>query len=601
VKRLGDRQKLGAVLLLHAVVGAFVFRYGTDLHDEGLLYATASRFVDGQIPYTDFYLVQAPGAFYVQAALIKIFGLSFLAGRIFKQVQGLVVVWLSYRIVLRATGDSRSALVAAIASAMFSAAHHFRLHWYTTDACILVLVALWAACAWLDSRRLLWVLAAGAATGGAMLFKQNHGIVAMTAIGVVLTWDAWGRDSDADARRRTGSAARVGAVLLFGFVASLALYLAYYSLSGGSLRLLWMNCFVWASEAKNKPSPIDLLVYPLKVFTLLHKRHLSFPATALALLCGLGLALSSRVPKWARALGALISASTVAMGAEVFVRAYVWSLGSALVFAIAAAAALEAALTPVSSPRATRVRSCALVALVAAANLYAGTMPGGGWGRLVETLSGTLLAFGIAAYLLTDQNGLIGRWWSQNVWVSPRLLGLAFAGASLAVSTGLLVKNQAFRPALDVELKAMTGEARATGWRGIRGDPLYVQETDAIVTALRSLPEERRNSVYVFPLNCAIYPLAEVRNPTRFDSAQSDFLAPSQFDELLAELQQYQPPAIVLQRHANPSFRPNTDDLAYWVRPEIRRAVEDFVHRHYQLSLEWTHYELWTLRSSTDS
>jgi hypothetical protein len=296
-----------------------------------------------------------------------------------------------------------------------------------------------------------------------------------------------------------------------------------------------------------------------------------------------------------------MTASTIAMGAELFVRAYVWTLGSLLVFATALAAGVEAAATPVSSPHATRARACALVAVVAAANLYGGTIPGGGWGRLVATLAGTQIAFGIAAYLLMTRNGVITHWWSRNVWVAPRQLGLALGVASVAVSAGLLIKNQAFRPALDVELRAMTGEAHSTGWRGIRGEPLYVQETDALVTTLRELPDEQRRNLYVFPLNAAIYALADARNPTRFDSHQGDFLAPSLFDEVLRELHQSQPSVVVLQRRANPAPTPKADPLGPWVRPAIRTAVEDFVHQRYQLSQSWTHYELWTLTSPNDS
>lgn len=598
MRRLTDTQKLIAVLAAHAVVGAVVFRYGTDLQDEGLLYAWGKRLLDGELPYTDFYLVQAPGTFYVQALLMKLFGVSLIVGRVFKQAQGLLIVLLSCVAVRRATMSTSAGWIAAAAAAVFSGAIHFRTPWYGTDACALLLVATWAACKSMEGRRVgSWVIT-GATLAGATFFKQNHGLFGALAMGSMLVWYEWRATSGSVASKALASV-RVGAVLFAAFATTLGLYVVYYAMAGGSLHLMWMNGIVWASEAKDFASPLETFLYPIKVFTLFHKGSWVFPATALALLAGVAITMSARAPKWARLAGVALALATLAMGVEVIARVYTLTLLSTLIFAIAVAAVLEAAATPLSSPSGRSAHAAAMVAVVAACNLYGGTIPGGGWGRLVETLPGSLLTFGVGAHLLTQQGGRVAHWWTRNVWVSPRVFGTVLGLSAVAVSVGLLIKNQAYRPGLDVELRAMTGRASDPAWRGIRGEPLYVTETDELLASLREASRGRpRTTLYVFPLNSAIYPFSGLRNATAFDSHQVDFLAPSRFPEVVAQLRDRKPALVVLQRQANHARGPDFDDPGIWVRDAIRIAVHDFVHANYTLRKQWKYYELWVPRSS---
>src|SRR5262245_3794829 len=132
--RVTDRTLLAVIMALHALVGALVFRFGTDLQDEGLISVWARRLLERLLPDTDFYMVQAPGTCYLNALVVKLFGGSLLAGRVFKQVESLLVIWLAYHVVTRATQQTRAGVVAALATAIFSAGLHFRIPWYGTDA-----------------------------------------------------------------------------------------------------------------------------------------------------------------------------------------------------------------------------------------------------------------------------------------------------------------------------------------------------------------------------------------------------------------------------------------------------------------------------------
>jgi hypothetical protein len=577
------------LLLVHAAAGGLLFRYGTDLQDEGLFHAWGARLLRGELPYTDFYLVQAPGSFYIEAALQKLIGVQWLAGRLFKQLESLLIIWLSYAIVRRASGSVRAAVVAALAATLFSAALHFRLHWYTTDACVFVLIATWLGVVWLYQRGWWRLLAAGAAMGAAILFKQNHGVFGGAALAAVLGWSEWQRLAPAPLAARARSVLAVGTPLALGAFGVVGAYLAYYAASGGSLQILWLNSFPWASEAKGLGSLFAVAVFPVFVFSLYHK-GLTYAAASMVLLLGFALVIARRSPLWLKIVGALLAAATVPLGPDFLVRAYVWSFGAVLVFGIGVLAVLEAArAAPESRLRAT---ACALVAVIAAANLYGGTIPGGGWGRLAETLSGTLLCFGIGSALLRESRGAFADFWQRMTWVSPRTAGIALATSATFVAVGLVATNRAYRPALDVSLFAMKGVAQEPGWKGIRGDALYVEETDAVIRTLRELPEDEKRNVFVFPLNSALYPLAGVRNPTAFDSLQKDLVAPSQFPRVMEQLKSARPAAIVLQRAANSAFGPLPDDPT-WVHKQLRADVFEYVHTNYELHTRWQYYELW--------
>jgi 4-amino-4-deoxy-L-arabinose transferase-like glycosyltransferase len=587
-------KQLAFVLLAHALVGSLLFRYGTDLQDEGLLLAWGKRILEGELPYTDFYAVQAPGTFYIAAALTKLFGTSLLAGRVFMQLQGLLIVALSYLVVRQATGNGRAAVVAAISTTVFSAAHHFRMPWYSTDACICLLAASWFAILWLAHRKVWLVFAAGVALGLATLFKQNLGVFVATAHGLMLLWIDWRERRTQPPIQRVLTLAVIGLTLIAGFAASVGGYLAYYVGAGGSLRLLWLNGFVWSSEAKDFPSPLSLLLYPLSVFSVAHKSSWTLSLAALSFLVGTALVVSKRVGRPVRILGVFLVLAVFGLGVDAFVRVYILSFMNILFFAIAAASLIEAVKAP-TSPAGSNYHAyaAALVAVSAASTTYAGAIPGGGWGRMVGTWAGCLLSVGIGAHLLSNEGGVVAGWWRRNVQVTPRAAGATLGVISVLVSAGLLVKNQAFRPLLDVPLAAMTGTPRSAGWQGLRGDPVFVQETDGVIEEIKKMSKAERNRIYVFPLNCALYALADAKNATGFDSHQIDFLAPSQFDDVLTQLRERKPAAIVYQRRPNASFGARPEEDHSWVRDDIRNAVLAFMHAHYKLARSWAYYELW--------
>lgn len=77
-------------LILLFFISFYYFYYGTDFfniknyhYDEGIVAYGATRIMDGEIPYRDFWTLYSPGVFYALAGVFKIFGISLNVFRIF--------------------------------------------------------------------------------------------------------------------------------------------------------------------------------------------------------------------------------------------------------------------------------------------------------------------------------------------------------------------------------------------------------------------------------------------------------------------------------------------------------------------------------------
>src|ERR1700741_5207936 len=70
------------VFLISLVYLCAFLRYSSLEPDEGILLQGGQRILDGQVPYRDFFSFYTPGAFYLIAALFKVFGDSFVAARL---------------------------------------------------------------------------------------------------------------------------------------------------------------------------------------------------------------------------------------------------------------------------------------------------------------------------------------------------------------------------------------------------------------------------------------------------------------------------------------------------------------------------------------
>lgn len=91
------------LVLLLILLPLFFHTRGFVPHDEGWVLNAASRILEGEIPYRDFYFLYTPGSIFSVAAFYKIFGESILAARIPAFLFSILSVFFLYKILKQVT------------------------------------------------------------------------------------------------------------------------------------------------------------------------------------------------------------------------------------------------------------------------------------------------------------------------------------------------------------------------------------------------------------------------------------------------------------------------------------------------------------------
>lgn len=178
----------GATIALALAVGALYLGfagYGVNLDDEGTVLNQVLRTARGERPYLDFHTGYTPATFYVNAALLRIFGTSVLPIRTLLAGVNTIAVVLVFRLALRFAPVAES-VAAALAYALcmpFFAGQFASFNipypaWYSIAAWLAAEVAAMRA---VETGKRTWLAASGLACGIAFSFKPNTGILALGA------------------------------------------------------------------------------------------------------------------------------------------------------------------------------------------------------------------------------------------------------------------------------------------------------------------------------------------------------------------------------------------------------------------------------------
>ncbi len=169
----------GLAFLVAALL-ALPFLAGIVMLDEGALVHTADRIASGEVLYRDIATGVAPGAYYLQALLFRLFGRSLLVGRLFMILLFSVTVagvyLLSRAVASRAVAAGSAFLFAALS------VNFWRFPNYSPEAIAWILFSLGAMALYLRERRRRWLVVAGIGLGAAILFKQNYGVLASLGV-----------------------------------------------------------------------------------------------------------------------------------------------------------------------------------------------------------------------------------------------------------------------------------------------------------------------------------------------------------------------------------------------------------------------------------
>jgi hypothetical protein len=190
---------IGTAIVLAAALQYWLwyFRRSTNLLDEGSTAAQALRIVNGELIYRDFFTVVTPGSYYTVAWLFQIFGESLMVLRWTALATGLLIVLVTLIVARRVMAWPFAAGAALMTTVWgwFLVTPNF----YSLQAALLALIALWCYLRYVDLSGTGWIVTAGMVTGLTALAKQNVGAYAAVAL-VATIWMS--RLFEAEARWR---------------------------------------------------------------------------------------------------------------------------------------------------------------------------------------------------------------------------------------------------------------------------------------------------------------------------------------------------------------------------------------------------------------
>jgi hypothetical protein len=227
------------------------------MYDEGIMLTGAMRVAAGQIPHRDFYFIYGPAEPYILAGLFRIFGPSLLAERLFDLLIKALVVVSVYAIVRSYCRRPVAIFVSILSVLWIFSVSEFGLA--TTPVSLLNLVGsalvLPIFSRSLSTRRML---AAGAVSGMALLFRYDTGIALLAIHLVVISIAVFLKPKDTATRLRWFASAVWP--YLFGFALLTVPPAIYYF-----------------SVAPAAPLLHDIVLYPSKYYR--RDRSLPFPRT----------------------------------------------------------------------------------------------------------------------------------------------------------------------------------------------------------------------------------------------------------------------------------------------------------------------------------
>ena len=195
--------------LLFVASAAFVYWRNTQvgvLVDLGYVLNVATRIALGDVPYRDFPLVNAPGEFLIQGALIKLFGPHYIVQIVYASLAGGAATALAFVIARRILAGVRpwsDGLAAIVTLPLVPLGIYGILPnpFYDPDSCLAVLGALALLLSARETQSRPRLVGSGMLATVALFIGQNIGGAFLVAFVGVLVVEAWARPSS---RRELG-------------------------------------------------------------------------------------------------------------------------------------------------------------------------------------------------------------------------------------------------------------------------------------------------------------------------------------------------------------------------------------------------------------
>jgi hypothetical protein len=151
-------------------------------YDEGFAVFNATRVMDGDVPYRDFWAIYPPGQFYALAAIFRIFSTTLLVARIYDTIVRFVIVISVYLIAKKTTTRPLALLVCIVTTILLASALFYAYAVFPSLA--LGLLSILSLLEHVNTGQRRWLLLTGILIGIATLFRWDIGLY--TGISVVL-------------------------------------------------------------------------------------------------------------------------------------------------------------------------------------------------------------------------------------------------------------------------------------------------------------------------------------------------------------------------------------------------------------------------------
>jgi hypothetical protein len=152
-------------------------------YDEGFAVFNATRIMDGDVPYKDFWTIYPPGQFYVLAAIFKTFGTNLFVARIYDTIVRFVIVICTYLIAKKIISHSLALLACTVTTLLLAFADSYA--YAVFPAMALALLSILSMLQYRQTGQRRWALSAGLLIGIVALFRWDIGLY--TGISVTLT------------------------------------------------------------------------------------------------------------------------------------------------------------------------------------------------------------------------------------------------------------------------------------------------------------------------------------------------------------------------------------------------------------------------------
>lgn len=153
-----------------------------NVYDEGILVYGATRVMNGEVPYRDFWTLYGPGQFYILAGLFRVFGISIVAERLWDRCIRAALA-LGIYVISRDLTSRQTALIVWSVSVLWLGYFGYFSHPIFPATLCTSLSVLIATKSFFrgEARRSLWSTGAGMSIGTAALFRHDFGFYALLA------------------------------------------------------------------------------------------------------------------------------------------------------------------------------------------------------------------------------------------------------------------------------------------------------------------------------------------------------------------------------------------------------------------------------------